>query len=288
MDTALELLPLPTTHAHAMRLLSDPDVEIGELARVIESDAALTASMLRGANSAASSPIERIDTANTAVLRLGLGQSRRIIIGAVTSSAFGHLHRAEIDADATWRHLVSTALLAQAVMWGRGTPRGAVSEAFTAGMLHDIGRLSMATQDANRYSLVTTLTRSGANVTEAEMRMFGFEHADWGERISEAWNIPDNVRDAILHHHGGGGELAKAVLLAREISWSLGDRRRRADPAGGDLPQGPLARGGAGRAGRAGGAHRADRVVPWRARALARDRRLLGVPGARPPAAGAR
>ena len=222
MDTALELLPLPTTHARAMQLLSDPNVEIGELARVIESDPALTASMLRGANAAASAPIERIDTASTAVVRLGLGHTRRIIIGAVTSSAFEHLHRAEIDADATWRHLVSTALLAQAVMWGRGTPRGAVSEAFTAGMLHDIERLSMATQDANRYSLVTTLARSGASVTEAEMRMFGFDHASWGERISESWNIPENVRNAILHHHGGGGELGDAVRLAREISWSLG------------------------------------------------------------------
>ena len=240
MDTALELLPLPTTHAHALRLLSDPDFEIGELARVIESDPALTASMLRGANSAASSPIERIDTASTAVVRLGFGHTRRIIIGAVTSSAFGHLHRAEIDADATWRHLVSTALLAQAVMWGRGTPRGAVSEAFTAGMLHDIGRLSMATQDANRYSLVTTLTRSGANVTEAEMRMFGFDHADWGERISEAWNIPDNVRDAILHHHGGGGELAEAVLLAREISWSLGIGDGVLTPQEETFPKDPL------------------------------------------------
>ena len=222
MDTSLELLPLPAAHTSALNLLADPHVEVGELAQVIDSDPALTASILRGANSAASAPIERIDTANAAVIRLGLGHTRRMIVGAVTSSAFEHLHRAEVDADETWRHLVATALLTQAATWLGGTPRGAVSEAFTAGMLHDLGRLSMATQDPGRYSLVATLGRTGADVLEAEMRMFGVDHTTWGAKVSEAWNIPETVVDSVSHHHGGGGELAQAVRAARETAWSLG------------------------------------------------------------------
>ncbi len=223
MDTSLELLPLPAAHTRALNLLADADVEVGQLAQVIEADPALTASILRGANSAASAPIERIDTANAAVIRLGLGHTRRMIVGAVTSSAFEHLHRAEVDADETWRHLVATALLTQAAMWLGGTPRGAVSEAFTAGMLHDLGRLSMATQDPGRYSLVATLARTGADLLEAEMRMFGVDHTTWGAKVSEAWNIPETVADSVLHHHGGGGgQLAQAVLAARETAWSLG------------------------------------------------------------------
>ena len=57
MDTSLELLPLPAAHTRALNLLADTDVEVGELAQVIESDPALTASIFRGANSASSAPI---------------------------------------------------------------------------------------------------------------------------------------------------------------------------------------------------------------------------------------
>lgn len=223
MDTTLELPPLPAAHARALNIMGDSSVEFGAVARVIESDPALTAAILRAANSAYSAPIDRIDTANIAIVRLGLEDTRRMVLGAITSSAFADLHRAEVDADETWRHLVATALLAQAATWHEGNPRDQVSEAFTAGMLHDIGRLSMATQDPVRYSLVVSLAGGGADLMEAEMRMFAYDHASWGAKISEAWKLPDGVSDAIAHHHEDrGGELARAVFAAREIAWSLG------------------------------------------------------------------
>ena len=219
----IELLPLPAAHARALQLLNDPNSEIAALAQVIESDPALTASLLRAANSALSAPVHRIDTANVAVIRLGLAETRRLTVGAVASSAFAHLHRAELDVDEVWRHMVATAMLTQAASWRDGVPRGAVSEAFTAGMLHDIGRLSMATQDPGRYSLVATMARGGAEVLEVETRVFGFDHCTWGERVAEVWNIPDHVRPAVVHHHGDSDDpLARATKSAREIAWSLG------------------------------------------------------------------
>lgn len=225
MDTSLELPPLPAAHARAINLLSDPNVSAASLAQVIETDAALTAATLRAANSAFSAPVDPIDTAHGAVVRIGLADTRRMIVGAVASSAFEHFARAEIDTDATWKHLVTVALLTQAAMWLDGTPRGAVSQAFTAGMLHDIGRLSMATQDPLRYSLVATLARNGADIRDAELRMFGYDHPDWGGKISEFWKIPGDVVTAIRHHHGGGAEgdsLSAALSTARDITWSLG------------------------------------------------------------------
>lgn len=223
MDTRLELPPLPAAHARALNLLSDADIDASKLAQVIETDPSLTAAILRAANSAFSAPIDPINTANAAVIRIGLTGTRRLIVGAVASSAFGQLESAEIDGDETWKHLISVALLTQAAMWRDGTPRGAVSQAFTAGMLHDIGRLSMAAQDPARYGIVSTLARNGADIREAEMRMFGFDHADWGGQVSEAWKVPDDVVDAIRHHHDqDGGGLASAVHTARKITWSLG------------------------------------------------------------------
>jgi putative nucleotidyltransferase with HDIG domain len=223
MNTTLELPPLPAAHSRALNLLSDADIDASALAQVVETDPSLTAAILRAANSAFSAPVNPIDTANAAVIRIGLTDTRRVIVGAVASSAFGQIEAAEIDGDETWKHLVAVALLTQAAMWRAGTPGGAVSQAFTAGMLHDIGRLSMAAQDPSRYSIVATLARSGADIREAGMRMFGFDHADWGGQVSEAWNVPDSVVDAIRNHHGADGdELAVAVSAARRITWSLG------------------------------------------------------------------
>jgi HD-like signal output (HDOD) protein len=223
MDSTLELPPLPAAHTRAMNLLNDPNINSSALAQVIETDPALTAAILRAANSALSAPVAPIDTANAAVIRIGLGDTRKMIVGAVASNAFQQLSRAEIDPDETWRHLVAVALLTQAAMWRAGTPRGAVSEAFTAGMLHDIGRLSMAAQDPSRYSLVATLARNGADMREAETRVFGFDHADWGGRVCEFWTIPDAVAEAIkLHHGGGSGDLAMALVTARNVARTIG------------------------------------------------------------------
>lgn len=223
MRIALEVPPLPMAHGRALSLLSDPDLQFEELAQVIESDPALTMSLLRAANSAASAPVTRVDTASVAIVRVGTDHARRLVVGAVASSAFAHLHRAGIDSEEIWQHLIAVAMLAQAVDWLHGTPTGEVGDAFTAGMLHDLGRLSMAAQEPDRYATVSRRARDGEHVREAEHDSFGFEHSEWGMQVAEQWDLPDDIGGAIAHHHdASGGRLAEAVYMARKIAWSLG------------------------------------------------------------------
>lgn len=223
MRIALEVPPLPAAHGRALSLLSDPDFQFEELAMVIESDPALTMSLLRAANSAASAPVARVDTASVAIVRVGTDQTRRLVVGAVASSAFAHLHRAEIDSGEIWQHLIAVAMLAQAVAWLHGTPTGEVGDAFTAGMLHDLGRLSMAAQEPERYATVSRQARDGENVREAERDSFGFEHGEWGMQVAEQWDLSDGIGDAIAHHHDvSRGRFAESVCIAREIAWSMG------------------------------------------------------------------
>ena len=109
MDVTLELPPLSAAHGRALTLLSDPDAEVGDFTSVVESDPALTAAILRAANSAASAPVDHIEVVDVAVIRMGLSLTRRLIVSAVASNAFGELERAGIDEGETWRHLVATA-----------------------------------------------------------------------------------------------------------------------------------------------------------------------------------
>ena len=137
MWTASNIPALPIAHGRALALLAQRDVEIARLAEVIESDPALTAAVLRAANSAISSPAQWITTAREAVVRIGLDTTFNIVSGMIVNSAFGDLQRAGLDAGELWRHLIATALLADAA----ASAAGERTEAFTAGLLHDVGRL---------------------------------------------------------------------------------------------------------------------------------------------------
>jgi putative nucleotidyltransferase with HDIG domain len=203
----------------AMGLISNPDPTFKELGEVVDADPALTAALLRVANSAASSPVSRVSTARTAMVRIGADESRRLIMSVAVASSFGTLGVSGIDEGELWRHLIATALLADATAWGDIRQ----SEAFTAGILHDIGRLAMAAQEPVRYGEVVERARAGEPTGLAERAVFGLNHAEWGASIARSWGFPDEIAEAIAHHHTAEQHgLAWAVTRARELAASLG------------------------------------------------------------------
>ena len=215
----LELPPLSVPRARAMELLAHPDVKVRELAQVVESDPALTASVLRAANSALSAARTPIKTADDAIIRIGLDETRRIVTGAVVGDTFDGVAYAGIDSSQLWRHLVATAILADAAT---GTQRQ--SEAFTAGLLHDVGRLAMAVFDPDRYARVVEVARHGVGVAHSEFLLFGSEHTEWGARLAVKWNLSSDIVSAIAGHHDPpeGDRLATAVATGRRVAWAFG------------------------------------------------------------------
>ena len=118
-----------------------------------------------------------------------------------------------------WRHVVASALLADATAWGAGSR----SAAFTAGMLHDIGRLALAIEDPERYRRVVELARAGTDARAAETQLFGGDHVDWGVQVGEAFRFPQEIVEAIAHHHEGGDDaLSWVIANGRRLAWSLG------------------------------------------------------------------
>ncbi len=219
MPTPLALPVLPAPHARALAVLQDPDGDIGELASVIEADPALTVAVLRAANSAASAPINRVDRAERAIMRIGLDATRRIVTGAVVGSSFGNIKLAGIDADELWRHSVACAIVTEQVI----RREEASSAGFPAGLLHDIGRMAMAQSAPQRYSQVLTMGRQGADLRDAEVSVFGHDHQDFGADIAREWKIPDDIVEAIADHHGGlSGPFSRAVRRSRLLIHTLG------------------------------------------------------------------
>ena len=219
MDKTLQLPTLPVAHQRALAMLSNHDASISELAAVMESDPALTAAVLRAANSAALAPLSPISTANDAIVRVGLLATRHIVASAALGKSFKSLGRSGIDTDELWRYVVACALLADATAWTDG-PR---TEAFTAGLLHPIGRLAMGAQDPERYLQVMELVSDGVEPTEAERQVFGFDYVGWGIRVATEWDFPPPVIEAIAGQiTGEGGPLSWVVCNARRIARRLG------------------------------------------------------------------
>ena len=229
---------LPAAHARALAALRDPELGTAEIAPIVETDPALTAAVLRAANSAASASVSRIATAQQAVTRIGLHATHRLVTGAVVGSSFAHLSEAGLDLDELWRHLVACALLNERL----GTRDEERSAAFTAGLMHDIGRMAMANADPKRYSWVVKLA-SGENRTaaDAEQELFGYDHEQLGAELAAEWGLPYEVAAAAGAHHEGGDGLARVTRHSRELAERLGfgdGMRPRAEtpPAFDDLP----------------------------------------------------
>lgn len=216
---ALDLPLLPGTQARALAMVGQGDVGFKELATVVETDPALTAAVLRAANSAMSSPMGRIETAEQGLVRIGIERTRRIIAGAIISGNMSGLRRANLDTGELWKHLVACALIADVTAWGEVRR----SASFTAGLLHDIGRLAMAHVLPEQYSEVVALVRGGADAVEAEQRVFGMDHIEVGIDVAKAWSIPDDITEAVGDHHNGAlGALSWVTWNSRRIAWSLG------------------------------------------------------------------
>lgn len=212
-----ELPVLPAPRTRAILLLMNPDAPLEGYVALVEGDPSLTVGVLRAANSAASSPISPVRSAREAVVRLGIAHVRQLVTAAVLRSEFDRIDPAGIDADELWRHLLGCAVLCEA---GSEADR---ESAFLVGLLHNIGRLAMAVQAPSRYREVVDAVQAGEDAIVVERTIFGIDHAAFGARICERWQMPVTVTEAVAGHHATATTRLGAVLdQARSIVAGLG------------------------------------------------------------------
>ena len=197
-----ELPALPSVVLDLIHSLGREDVDVTALAEKMSRDQALAAKILRLANSSFYGLPARVKTVKQAIVVLGFDSARAL---AVASNMIGSIQGAarQVDVADFWRHSIATALCAKNLARLAGIDQEA---AFIAGLLHDIGRLVLATRFPDDYARVLQdCERNDTPVGVAEVRVFGLDHQRAGEMLAEAWKFPPLIQRAIGQHHAPDG-----------------------------------------------------------------------------------
>ena len=222
------LPPAPVVATQLLSLFADPDRDIDRIVELISVDPSLTAEVLKRFNSAYKGLARPVRDMFEAVFQIGFYEVYCIVVAFFGSRALSMVqNKGDFDVQPLWQHSVVTAVAAS-ILGRRVGATEAVS--FTAGLLHDIGKLVFASVEGPEYAeLIRRSAPFGPGLVAAEDESFGFNHADVGARLLTRWNLPGNVCVAVRRHpHLSNGEgecdpLPAVAKLANYLAHELQD-----------------------------------------------------------------
>jgi putative nucleotidyltransferase with HDIG domain len=221
-ERGLRIPPCPAVLSQLAEAVQNQDKQSGELARLIKLDPALTTALLKVANSALYGASRQIATIENAVLRLGFAEVMKIAI-ALKSKEFLSAPKLSLFSGWLYEHSLRTGFLLRRL--GREINPRFEEVYFTAGILHDIGRMVLAQVDPDYakfcLSLPLLLREDQVVVLSEEKSRWGNDHAEIGAALCEFWNLPKILQTMILQHHTGSFTDRSAVFFHIADLWSV-------------------------------------------------------------------
>ncbi|MBC7513720.1 MAG: HDOD domain-containing protein [Herminiimonas sp.] len=225
-DIVRKLQTLPTLSAVVADLLNcvdQDDIDIITLARKVSHDQALTAKTLRFANSSFFGTQSKVSTIQQAISLIGVQSMRHLIMTTALSGHFVDGNCPGFDPRAFWRHSLATAVCCKVLAMHLHLNQ---DFAFTAGLLHDIGRLVLVTCFPQQYA-ATLAYRAATDclLLDAERTVLGTDHVMFGQALAAHWNFSEIILKAIAGHHApetfGSASIASIVHVANSIVHAL-------------------------------------------------------------------
>lgn len=222
-----EIPPLPEVATRVLQMTNDPDVSAAELNKVISRDEALTANVLKLCNSAYYGLPRVISSVQQAIMYLGFQTVRNMVLTSAMNQVYllQDLSIYNFKRNGLSDHSVATAVAAQVL--SKKLRPGLSDTAFTAGLLHDVGKIVLARYLREHKDLLQH--RSGVfEITRSvEHDLFGMDHSEVGAQIADNWNFPQELTLAIGFHHNpdeakGRPLLAVITYLANNVCLRLG------------------------------------------------------------------
>ena len=194
---------IPTIYAKVAAIVSDPDSSVHDMARTIEEDQTIAARTLKVANSAAfglRNPAVSIEHACSA---LGMVRVRSVVLQTSLMQNFASIQAQGFDLEGFWRHASLVGTTCRILAQDCGPALGmSPDEAYTCGLLHDVGIVLMLDSFPTAYLEAIERTRKDSiGIEQAEAEIFGFSHSEAGAALAQRWRFPAPVVFSVRYHH---------------------------------------------------------------------------------------
>jgi putative nucleotidyltransferase with HDIG domain len=200
-----EMPSLPTTVAKVLEVCNNPQTSPADLNHVISLDPGLVGRVLKLINSAYYGLGQQVTNLVRAIIMLGINTVKNL---ALSTAVMGNLSTNKdfqgLNMEGFWRHSLCVGVAAKILAKQRGIDSKQTEEYFTAGLLHDIGKIPLNAVLSKEYMLtVSTADRERISLFRAEEKTLGMNHCASGAMIVKAWKLEGPVGEAIVNHHAG-------------------------------------------------------------------------------------
>ena len=221
-----DLPTLPASVLRVMQLIEDPLCSTAELAAVISGDPAMAVRILKLANSSYYGFRQKIGSIPQAITLLGFATLKNALLSVAVFDLFRLSATTGFDMNALWSHSVATAASAKLIAKRVRFPNS--EKAFTAGLLHDVGKIIIARYlPASLATIMQLSEREHVALYDAEHKTLGLPHPAFGAWVLSRWGLPTPLVEAVeFHHHPTRAQyafdLAGIVYLANIIAHRSG------------------------------------------------------------------
>ncbi|MBW2644281.1 MAG: HDOD domain-containing protein [Deltaproteobacteria bacterium] len=195
------LKPIPQVASKVMSIAEDPESSMSDLSEVIIYDTAVTANLLKVANSAYFGLSEKVDSVHQAIVLMGMDQvSNLVLLSAGSENLKDAQEGYDLETGELWKYSVSSALIARELAEEKGAKETHLI--FTAALIKDIGKTILNQYVKDSFDNINALvTEQNYTFREAEKEVIGIDHAELGGMVAENWNFSPMMVEIIRNHH---------------------------------------------------------------------------------------
>lgn len=195
--SASDLPTIPVVATKVMQLIESESATADEMAKVVASDPAVAARVLKISNSSFYGCQRQIQTLSHAIMVLGFSTLKSLVVAASVKQVYKPYGLTE---KMLWEHSFGAGLSARVI--AKTTRLVNEEEAFLGGLFHDIGKIIMNSLDSQKFQLVIQKCFNEGTVSLlAEEQVFSYNHAEVGGLVIKKWNFPAILMQAVLKHH---------------------------------------------------------------------------------------
>ena len=223
----------PSLYLEVMRELRSPTASAITVGELVEKDLAISTKLIQVVNSAFYGMAQQVTDPAAAVLLLGLETTASLVLSIEAFARFDKVKPIYFSMDKVWRHSQSVAASAKRIAELLCNDPEVARNAFTAGLLHDIGKLALALNFEEQYQGAIKLAeKQKITPSEVESQVFGATHSETGAYLLSIWGLPLPIVEAVARHHAPARSMEKhfnaatALHLAEQLEYSEDPVRR--------------------------------------------------------------